>query len=95
MRSRQNLESQARRVLELLRGYTHRQEWYATDHQFVTDLLAEWDQQTEALSQRAESAERRYQQAMELNKHYERRLIGTGWGAYLKFLLGVTPWPSR
>jgi len=95
MLSRQNLESQARLVLERLHGYMHRQEWTATDQKFIAGLLQEWDEQVTTLLQERDRLARRCQELDELNRRNEWRLAGRGVGHYLKFLLGVESCPSR
>jgi len=95
MLSRQNLESQARRLLESLRGYMHRQEWQKADLQIMADLLQEWDEQVMTLVQERDRLKAHCREIEELNRRYEWQLAGRGFGHYFKFLLGLEPWPSR
>ena len=93
--SRPSLDPQAAKILESLHGYMHRQEWLAQDRAFVRGLLEEWDTQVTGLL-----TERRLlrQRCAELEEHARRlewRMVGQGWGHYLRFLLGFEQCPSR
>ena len=95
MLSRQNLEFQARKFLESLHGYLHRQEWQKTDLKFTADLLQEWDEQVTKLVQERDRLSQYCAELEELNRRNEWRLSGRGFGHYFKFLIGFEPWPSR
>ena len=93
--SRPTLDAQATKILERLHGYMHRQEWTARDHAFILSLLQEWDTQVDTLLRERAILTRQVTELNELNRRNEWRLAGTGFGAYLKFLLGINECPSR
>jgi len=99
MRSRQSresrIEAQSEDFLNHLRGYQRRQEWGKTDRAFVVAVLTEWENQVIDLDYRIQSLELRVKEAESLNRHYERKLIGKGFGSYIKFLLGISECPSQ
>lgn len=99
MRSRQNRESlinqQADDFLNQLRGYHRRQEWGKVDKEFVVGVLTEWDDYATDLTNQIKALQQRVHEAESLNRSYERRLIGTGFGHYFKFLIGAEKCPSR
>ena len=79
--------------MERLRGYTHRQEWARTDHEFVTSVLREWESQVTTLLQENARVRARNLDLAELNRRNEWRLAGRGFVSYVRFLLGIDACP--
>lgn len=93
--SRPSLEARAGKILDALHGYMHRQEWQVKDRKFVADLLQDWDVQVTQLLNERDTLQRYAADLGELNRRNEWRLAGSGFGHYIKFLLGVAECPSR
>lgn len=91
---RQQLEQRADKVLDLLRGYQRRQSLVTEDREVVISILQEWEDEVTTLEQQLTAARQQAYEHRALSRYYERRIAGLGYGAYVRFLLGLGPCPS-